>query len=103
VLNNQFAVANMLARLEPPLAQPHPCLQLVVINTLLTEKEEEILLIALARLALHVPVVLSGHLVLVLLIILEVDTLKKLRDIYVLGTIVPDLYTFFLRIWIQDF
>jgi len=79
VLDDQLAVANMLARLEPPLAQPHPRLQLVVVDSLVTEQEEEILLVALARLALHVPVVLPRHLVLVLLILLEVDLLKQVQ------------------------
>ena len=44
-----------------------PRLQLVVEEAILSEDEEVVLLVALAVLALHVPVVLTSHLVLILL------------------------------------
>ena len=67
MLDDQLAVADVLTSLQPPLAQPYPGLQLVIEDPLLTEQEEKVLLVALAGLTLHVPVVLPGHLVLVFL------------------------------------
>ena len=48
-------------------SQASPSLELVVVEAVFSEDEEVVLLVALAVLALHVPVVLASHLVLVLL------------------------------------
>ena len=47
--------------------QASPSLELVVVEAVFSKDEEVVLLVALAVLALHVPVVLASHLVLVLL------------------------------------
>ena len=77
MLDDQLAVADVLTSLQPPLAQPYPGLQLVIEDPLLTEQEEEVLLVALAGLTLHIPVVLPRHLVLVLLVLSVIDILKQ--------------------------
>ena len=77
MLDDQLAVADVLTSLQPPLAQPYPGLQLVIEDPLLTEQEEEVLLVALAGLTLHVPIVLPRHLVLVLLVLSVIDILKQ--------------------------
>jgi len=75
VLDDELAVADLLPGLQPPLAQSHPRLQLVVENSILSEQEEEVLLIALACLTLDIPVIFPCHLVLVLCIISVVPAL----------------------------
>jgi len=72
VFHNKLTVAHLLAWFEPPLAEPDPGLEFVVENSISTEQKEEVLLVALAGLALDVPVVLPGHVVLVLLLVLVV-------------------------------
>ena len=44
-----------------------PSLKFIIVETVVTQDEEVVLLVALASLALHVPVVLASHLVLILL------------------------------------
>merc|ERR1719264_2306702 len=75
VLDDQLAVTDLLPSLQPPLAQPHPRLQLIVEHPILSEQEEEVLLVSLACLALNIPVIFPGHLVLVLCIISVVPAL----------------------------
>ena len=57
VPDDELGVGWLLAGLEPPLRQPHARLQLVVEDAAVAQHEEEVLLVALRRLALHVPVV----------------------------------------------
>ena len=57
VPDDELGVGRLLAGLEAPLGQPHPRLQLVVEDAAVAHHEEEVLLVALRRLALHVPVV----------------------------------------------
>ena len=55
--DDELGVGGLLARLEAPLREAHARLQLVVEDAAVAHHEEEVLLVALRRLALHVPVV----------------------------------------------
>jgi len=70
VFDHKLAVADLLAWFEPPLTEPNPGLEFIVEDSISTEQEEEVLLVSLTRLTLDVPVVLPGHVVLVLLLVL---------------------------------
>ena len=55
--DDELGVGGLLARLQAPLREAHARLQLVVEDAAVAHHEEEVLLVALRRLALHVPVV----------------------------------------------
>lgn len=75
VLNNQLAVADLLSSFQSSLTEPDPGLQLVIIHSISTEQEEKVLLVPLASFTLNIPVILPGHLVLVLSLVLVIHTL----------------------------
>lgn len=72
MLHNKFTVANLLAWFEPSLTQPHPSLEFIIKNSISAEQEEEVFLVSFAGFALDVPIVLSRHVVLILLLVLVV-------------------------------
>ena len=55
--DDELGVGGLLARLQAPLREAHARLELVVEDAAVAHHEEEVLLVALRRLALHVPVV----------------------------------------------
>lgn len=70
MLDHQLGVVLCLARLLSALAQPDTRLQLVVVHGIRSHDQEVVLLVTLGRLALHSPVVLAEHLVVVLFVLL---------------------------------
>lgn len=77
VLDNKLAVTNLLTGLESALTQSHPCLKFIKVDSILPEQKEEILLVTLTLLALHIPIIFTSHLVLIFLSLCVLFILSK--------------------------
>lgn len=73
MLDHQLCIVRLLSDLLSTLAESHACLEFIVKDAIGANNEEVILLVTLRRLALHIPIVLSGDLVLILLLVFVED------------------------------